>query len=243
MLFALHIAQAQTCAVPMPFAYSFQNQGTASLQGTDPNTQCALNVSLNSTATGVGAAFLHYRRTVPSTSLRFSFRMDMTGIAPILTLANRDVQLFSASSSNLVGTPPDVNSQLLNVYLGGSASGPFLRMIAACSGEPSHSIQVPQPLTGNVNVLRFQINVGSGTSGSVTYWINADFTDPPTGIIDNQGAGLDNAAWGGIIAAEIGMSSPTPVFQTNNTGGVLVIDQIATTDDTIFWQNFEFGQQ
>jgi hypothetical protein len=244
MLFALRVASAQTCAAPLPFAYSFQNQGTASLQGTDLNTQCALDVSLDSTATGVGAAFLHYRRTVPSTSLRFGFRVDMSGIASELNLANRQVQLFSVSSSSLVGVAGNVSSQLLNVSLAGAASGgPSLRMRAATSGTPGNSTLAIQTLSQNVNVLGFEIDVGAGTAGSVQYWINADFSEPPTGVIDNAGAGLDNAAWGGIIAAELGMSSPTTQFLANNTGGVVVFDQIQTTDDTIFWQNFEFGQQ
>ncbi len=94
-----------------------------------------------------------------------------------------------------------------------------------------------------MNTLRFEINTGSGTSGSVRYWINADFADTPTGIVDNNGAGLDNAAWGGVIAAELGLSSASNGYRNNSGGGAIVFDQIQTSDDVLFWQNFELDQQ
>jgi len=170
--------------------------------------------------------------------VRYSFRIDTTAIAPFLTTATRQVQLFSASAANLGDAP-----HMLQVILYGQATGSGLRIYAACASQASHVCSANQPLTQNVNVLRFQINVGAGTAGSVRYWINADFTDPPTGVDDNHGIGLDNAASGGVIAAELGLSSATPVFRTNNSGAAVVFDQIQTSDDVLFWQNFELDQQ
>ena len=169
---------------------------------------------------------MHYRRPAPATSVRYSLRIDTAAIAPFLTTATRQVQLFSASAANLGDAP-----HMLQVILYGQATGSGLRMYAACASQASHVCSANQPLTQNVNVLRFQINVGAGTAGSVRYWINADFTDPPTGVDDNHGIGLDNAASGGVIAAELGLSSATPVFRTNNSGAAVVFDQIQTSDD------------
>jgi len=235
------MVRAQNCLPPQPFVHSFQNLGVAALQGA-ADTPCALSSSLNSAAGPNAAAFVHYRRPAPTTSVRYSFRMDDSAVATSLTSVLRNVQIFSASASSLqsnAGFP----AHLLLVYLSGQASTPTISIIVACGGTPSKAIQLPVALPGNVNTLRFEINTGSGTAGSLRYWINADFTDAPTGIIDNNGVGLDNAAWGGVIAAELGMSSGSNGFRTNSGGGAIVFDQIQTSDDVLFWQNFELDQQ
>jgi len=71
---------------------------------------------------------------------------------------------------------------------------------------------------------------------------DADYIDPPTGILDDGGAGLDNEAWSGVIAAAVGLSSTTSDFRAN-CGGTFVVDHLGSSDDVLFWDKFDFGYQ
>jgi hypothetical protein len=99
------------------------------------------------------------------------------------------------------------------------------------------------PIAQSINTLRFEIHVGAGTNGSVRYWLNHAFSDPPDGVMDNGGAGLDNAAWLGVIGAEIGLSSPSNAFRANHAGSAIVFDQVESSDDLLFWDDFSNGAQ
>jgi hypothetical protein len=231
-------ASAQTCALPIPFQYEFQSGATDSLSATSSNDPCVFGVTLTSGAGPTASGFLHYRRALPTTSVRYGFRMDTSALTS-LTLANRVVQLFSASSPVVLTSPLSV-SHLLRLELVGSAT-PQLRFVTALGGSLPAVSNVA--LAQTVNTIRVEINVGSGTAGSVRYWINHAFTDSPDGVIDNAGAGLDNAAWIGVIAAEIGLSSPSDQFRANDASHAVVFDQIESSDDVLFWDDFSSGAQ
>lgn len=229
---------AQNCVLPIPFQYEFQNSTTATLSATNITDPCVLTVALSSGFGPTASGFLHYRRALPTTSVRYGFRLDVSALTNF-TLANHDVQVFSASSP-VVTTNPLPVSQLLRVVLGGGTN-PYLRFLAAQGGSAPTSaiVSLSQPS----NTIRVEIIVGSGAGGSVHYWINHAFSDPPDGVIDNDGAGLDNAAWIGVIAAEIGLSSPTTTFLQDNAGQAIVFDQIESSDDILFWDDFSSGAQ
>ena len=235
-LAATSVACAQTCTLPVPFVYEFQTNVTASLSSANAGDPCALSVALNNGAGPAASGFLHYRRAAPLTSVRYGFHFDATALSDI-GAGPLAVQLFAASS-------PTVNNSVSNIVwiiLRGGTQ-PFLHLAVAAGGNP--------PVTGAVvvlsqlaNTLRLEINVGSGTAGTVRYWINHAFTDPPDGVIDNSGAGLDNAAWIGVIGAEIGVSSPSSRFRAGNGGDAIVFDQIDSSDDVLFYDDFSSGAQ
>ncbi len=90
--------------------------------------------------------------------------------------------------------------------------------------------------------MRVEINVGH--AGNVKYWINHGFSDPPDGVIESTpGGGLDNADLVGVSAAEIGMSNPTPHFIANHAGEIVQFDELESSDDVLFYDDFSSGAQ
>jgi hypothetical protein len=170
--------------------------------------------------------------------VRYGFRIDTSKLMNFAP-ATPAVQLFAASSPVVSAGPPAM-SNLLQVLLVGGSSNPVLRLDAAHNGGVLTTLVA---LAQTVNSVRFEINVGNGTNGSVRYWLNHAFTDPPDGVIDNTGAGLDNAPWIGVIGAEIGVSSPSAAFRANHAGSAIVFDQIESTDDILFYDDFSSGAQ
>ena len=237
-LIVTQFASAQNCTLPIPFQYEFQTGVTASLSAAGVGDPCVLSVALGNGTGPTASGFLHYRRASPTTSVRYGFRVDTRALTS-LTLANRVIQLFSASSPVVVTSPLSV-SHLLRLELLGSTT-PQLRFVTAIGGSLPAVSNVALPQT--LNTIRVEINVGGGTAGFVRYWINHAFTDPPDGVLDNAGAGLDNAAWMGVIAAEIGLSAPSDQFHANDAGNAVVFDQIESNDDILFWDDFSSGAQ
>jgi hypothetical protein len=182
----------------------------------------------------VAAAFLYYTRPRPLASVRYSFRLDTSALTGA-TLGNRGFQVFAASAPVVLAS----TSQMLLIRYAGGDPQPALLLTAARGGDvPIQSAAVP--ITQTINTVRVEINTGAGAAGNVRYWINAAFDDPPTGVLDSDGAGLDNAAWGGVIAAAIGVSSTTSNFRAA-CGGSVTIDQIESSDDQLFWDDNETG--
>ena len=238
LLAAASVVSAQNCTLPVPFQYEFQNRVTASLSAANATDPCALSVALNSGVGPTAAGFLHYRRATATASVRYGFRVDTSALTNF-TVALRNVQLFAASSPVVVAGSPAV-SNLLQIHLFGGSSNPLLRFYTAYSGGV---LTTNVALVQSINTLRLEINIGAGTNGSVRYWINHAFTDPPDGVINNSGAGLDNAAWLGVISAELGLSSPSAAFRANHAGSAVVFDQIESSDDVLFFDDFSSGAQ
>lgn len=228
----------QDCVPPVPFQHQFLNHVTASLSAASPADPCSLTVAVNSGAGPMAAGFLHYRRPAPTTSVRYGFRIDTSALTNF-TLANRGIQLFAASSPVVSGTTVP-RSHVLLIQLRGGASPAIL--FSAPKGTDSFAFGGMQ-LAQTLNTVRVEINVGSGTSGSVRYWLNHDFNEAPDGVIDDAGAGLDNATMVGVIAAEVGLSSPSTAFVANHSGSAIVFDQIESNDDLLFWDDFAYGLQ
>ena len=235
------VASAQNCATPIPFQYEFQNNVTTSLSAVNAADPCALSVAVNNGVGPTAAGFLHYRRAVPITSVRYGFRIDTSALTNFTSPFDA-LQLFAASSPVVAAGPPAV-SNVLQVYLGGSNSNPVLVFSTACASCVVPELTTVVQVTQTLNTIRLEINVGSGTNGSVRYWLNHAFSDPPDGVIDNGGAGLDSAVWLGVIGAEVGLSSPSDGFRANLAGSAIVFDQIESSDDVLFYDDFSSGAQ
>jgi hypothetical protein len=239
-LLAAAAASAQSCAPPVPFQYFSANQVQATWTAATASDPCALNVAVNSGAGPSAAGFVHYQRLQPLTLARYGFRVDTTALAG-MALANRVVQLFSASSPTPV---PAQSIGFAQLRLAGSASGPLLTLIAACSAcGPAGSTFGRINLPAGVHNLRIEVATGAGTAGVVRLWIDHAFSDPPDLVVDNAGAGLDNAAAQGVIAAEIGLSSTSNAFRTDFGGANVTFDQLESNDDVLFFSDFSGGGQ
>jgi len=230
---------AQSCALPVPFQYEFQNQVASSLSATNAGDACVLSVALTSGAGPSAAGILHYRRDSPLTSVRYGFRIDTNALSGFTDPLSA-IQLFSANSPAIIAKPLPVSS-LLTLTLRGGSPDPMLGFVVARSaGLP---LVLFQTFTSGLHNVRVEISVGNGTSGVIRYWIDHPFSAAPDGVIDDGGAGLDNAVWLGVIGAELGVSSPTPQFRAGNSASALVFDQIESNDDVLFADDFSSGAQ
>jgi hypothetical protein len=239
LLAATSVVCAQACRLPVPFQHEFQAYNvTASLSAANATDPCALSVAVNSGAGPTAAGFLHYRRATAIPTVRYGFRVNTSALTNF-TVPLQNLQLFAASSPVVFVGLRNV-SNLLQINLFGTSTNPMLRFSAAYSGGV---LSADVPIAQTINTVRIEIKVGSGTNGSVRYWLNHAFSDPPDGVIDNGGAGLNNATWLGVIGAEIGLSSPSNSFRANHAGNAIVFDQVESTDDLLFWDDFSNGAQ
>lgn len=235
-LLAASAIPAQTCTPSIPFQYESQNQAQATWTAATPTDPCALTVALNADAGASAAAFVHYQRASPLTLARYGFRIDTSALTG-MTLANRGVWLFTASSPTPV--TPAVGGLVL-LTLRGASTAPALTLAAACScGAVLDRIDMPP----GVHTVRLEIATGAGAAGAVRLWLDHAFTDAPDRVLDQAGAGLDNAAGQGVIAAEIGLSTASPAFRTDYAGANVTFDQFESNDDTLFFSDFTGGGQ
>jgi hypothetical protein len=226
-------AAAQSCTPAPPFQYFFQTQAAATLSAAAPSSPCQLSVALPSGVGPTASAFLHYRRPQLLTNVRYSFRLDATALTQF-SAPTQGVQVFAAVS-------PIVQfgsvSNMLSVRLAGGVD-PMLIFDAASSVRPGLIETSSVNLGQMVNVVRVEIAVGDTTAGYVRYWINHTFSDPPDGVINDGGFGLDNSLWLGIVGAEVGLSGASNGFRSNQAGAALVFDQIESNDDVLFFDDF-----
>ena len=220
------VAAAQSCVLPVPFQFEFQSRAAVTLSAANASDPCGVGVALPAGAGPTASGFLHYRRGVPVSTARYGFRLDTSALTNLNNI--QVAQIFAAVSPAIAGSPS--TSDLLRIYVSGSN----LEFIAAGSAQQVAFI----PVTQSVNTVRVEITVGSGTAGAVRYWINHVFSDPPDGVLDHSGAGLDNAAWVGVLGAELGLSSASSSFRTNQATHVVTFDQIESSDDVLLWSNF-----
>ena len=231
-------ASAASCTPAIPFRYEFQNDVTASLgPSADGSGNCALSVSTLPTSRTAAAGVLHYRRGSPLTTVRYGFRVDTSALSP--GTSTHVVQLFSAASPVVIPAPTPRSNVLDIVYI--DSATPALRFVAASDGPP---VFATQSLTQAVNVVRVEITVGTGSIGKVRYWINHDFSDTPDGILEKgSGLGLNNDAFQGVIGAAVGLSNATPSFRSSHAGQAIVIDEVESDDDVLFYDDFSSGAQ
>jgi hypothetical protein len=220
------VAAAQSCVLPVPFQYEFQSRAAMTLSAAVAGDPCSLGVALSAGAGPTASGFLHYRRAVPVSTARYGFRLDTGALTNLNNL--QGAQIFAAVSPAIAGSPRSADLLQINV------SGSNLQFIAAGTAQQVALV----PLTQSVNTVRVEITVGSGTAGAVRYWINHAFSDPPDGVLDHSGAGLDNAAWSGVLGAELGLSSASNPFRANQATHVVTFDQIESSDDVLFWSGF-----
>lgn len=145
------------------------------------------------------------------------------------------VTILNANAREPYPAADGVSSLLrLSAFPTGGGAAPSLWASFACGSAPSSicATRIAQTLIDG-DLFRFELDVGSGAAGSLKWWINAEFTDPPTGSAEN----LDNAEWRGVQTVALGAFQPQGRVALNGT--TLRFHQIESTDDTLFWNGFD----
>lgn len=173
------------------------------------STECKLVSSLGPSTTA--SSFVRYNHAAPETSYRFQFLVDTNALTDFSSTDN--VVVFQAPAQN---TANGFNRLLRVSLVAGPNGAKRVRFIAQCgSGTFSCAQSFATDLTPGVNRIEGFLKVGAGAAGELKYWVNAPAgtTEPAeSGSIAN----LDNAAWGGVAAASLGLTAPSAAFKTNH---------------------------
>lgn len=178
---------------------------------------CKLNSSLGPTVSA--AATVRYNNAASEPSYRFQFLVDTSALTAFN--ATDTVVVFQAPAT----TTANGFNRLLRVSLVAGPSGAKrIKFFAQCgTGSFVCSQTFATNLINGVNRIEGNLQVGAGAAGSLTYWVNAaaGTTQPASsGSIAN----LDNAAWGGVSAASLGLVAPSAAFKNNHATQITGFD-------------------
>lgn len=188
-------------------------------------TECRLDSSLGPSISA--AATVRYDHAASEPSYRFQFLVDNTNLSAFSATDN--VVLFQAPAT----TTANGFNRLLRVSLvAGPAGAKRVKFFAQCSaaGFICQSTYATDLLPG-VNRIEGKLTVGAGAAGTLTYWVNAaaGTTEPAaSGSIAN----LDNAAWGGVSAASLGLAAPSAAYKNNHATQVVSFDRFDSRRQT-----------
>jgi len=188
-------------------------------------SECRLDSSLGPATTA--SAFVRYNHAASEPSYRFQFLVDTSALSSFSATDN--VVVFQAPATN---TANGFNRVLRVMLVAGPAGAKRIRFIAQCGAGTFTCAQTfATDLVNGVNRIEGKLSVGAGAAGSLTYWVNAasGTTEPAaSGNIAN----LDNAAWGGVSAAVLGLTTPSAAFKGSHATQVVKFDRFDSRRQT-----------
>lgn len=215
-------AQCPTSLSPPWAAVQQLGGGTvASVSGGLDGSACKMEAKL--TNDSLDQATVRDDTPANETRYRFQFLFNPASVAP--TFGDFDsVVLFSANSA--AGFPTGGSRQMLRVVLAKSAAGLRLTLISACNnpGTANRCVTTTPDLVAGVNRIEVDLKVGSGTAGSMKYWLNAAVGTTEPGATGQYPTGFDNSGWVGVKQALLGLTTPSPDYSTNQAGKSVFFD-------------------
>ncbi|MBX3690132.1 hypothetical protein [Dokdonella sp.] len=187
------------------------------------STECLLSSSLGASISS--SAFVRYTHAASEPSYRFQFLVDTTALTSFVTTDS--VVVFQGPATT---TANGLNRMLRVSIVAGPAGAKRVRFIASCATGTCNQTYTTDLVAG-VNRIEGKLTVGAGAAGQLTYWVNAasGTTEPaPSGTIAN----LDNAAWGGVSAASLGLTAPSTPFKNNHAAQAVNFDQFDSRRQT-----------
>ena len=201
------VARAQSCHPPGSFYRTTAIRSTVQL-APGANADCDLVSTLAPNNSAPAGAFAWYNLPRPAQSMRISFRIDTLQLGDLQQVFDNvlisslssptphppiidNVSILSVSAPTPYPATGGVSSLLrLVVFPTSVQSGPALWVTVACTAGSGYCAKEIENLLADGDLLRFELTIGAGAAGSLQWWINANFSDPPTVTIGN----LDNAA-------------------------------------------------
>ncbi len=232
LLATFQAVHAQVCDPPHPFDRTSAINGTVQLAaGSGTSCDIVASVAANS-STGSGA-LAWYSLPSPAVSWRISFHLDTSQFDANAALNSVDILSAMAPKPAVEGG----QASLLRLTLL-ALGGPNVMLLAsgACGDARCTTATYGGELVDDLvsgDLLRFELDTGDGTAGQLKWWVNADFTDPPTGTFDN----LDNVAWQGVQYVALGAFQPT--YQSATSGTTLQFSGIDSPYDILFWSDLD----
>lgn len=212
-------AQCPTSLSPPWAAVSQLNGTVASVSGGLDGSACKMEAKLSNDPTGQATV----RDDTPAneTRYRFQFLVDVSQVAS--TFGDFDsVILFNANSAaSFLG-----KRQMMRITLIKVAGGLGLSITTSCNNGGSNRCAVTTAAlnSSTPNRLEVDLKVGSGTSGSMKYWLNAATGTTEPSATGQYPTGFDNSGWVGVKQALLGLLTPSPDYSTNQAGKAIYFD-------------------
>ena len=178
---------------------------------------CKLTASLAPSV--AAAAVVRYANAASEPSYRFQFLVDTTALSAYN--ATDSVVAFQAPATTVAN---GFNRLLRVSIVAGPAGATRVRFVAQCgSGTFLCAQTYATNLVAGVNRIEGNLQVGAGAAGSLKYWVNvaAGTTEP---AVSGTIASLDNAAWGGVSAASLGLAAPSQTFADTHANQLVGFD-------------------
>jgi len=215
---------AWTSATQLPDATS--SPLTITTPGLDA-TECKLTASLPANDTAA-AATVRYNHAASEPSYRAQFLIDTTALSAFND-TTESVAVFQAPATT---ANAGYNRLLRVVLVAGPSGAKRVRFIAQKgAGGPTVGQTFATDLIAGVNRIEVNLQVGAAAAGNLKYWVNAPAgtTEPAfSGQIQN----LDNAAWGGVSAAQLGLTAPTAAFSASHGAQAVGFDRFDSRRQT-----------
>lgn len=206
---------AWTSKVNLPDATS---SPLAIVAGGLDGSACKLTAAISDSV--AAAASVRYTNASAEPKYRFQFLVDTTALSAFD--ATDAVTVFQAPA----GTAANGFNRILRVNIVAGPSGAKrVRFIAQCGSAATHlcAKTYTTDLINGVNRIEGNLVVGAGAAGSLNVWINAPAGTTEPAASDSI-ANLDNAAWGGVAAASLGLAAPSQTFANTHHGQVVGFD-------------------
>jgi len=194
---------AWTSAVTQPSAAA--SPAVVAVPGLD-GSECKLTTAL-AVGNTAASSFVRYNHAASEPNYRFQFLVDTSNLLAFSSSSN--VVIYQAPATTAAN---GFNRLLRVVLVQGNGSATRVRFIAQTSaGAHIATSTFATDLAPGVHRIEGKLGVGAGAAGQLTYWVDAaaGTTEPAaSGTIAN----LDNAAWGGVSAASLGLTAPSAAF-------------------------------
>jgi hypothetical protein len=215
---------AWTSATQLPDAAS--SPLTITTPGLD-SSECKLVASLPANDTAA-AATVRYNHAASEPSYRAQFLIDTSGLSAFND-TTESIVVFQAPAS----TANAGYNRLLRVALVAGPSGAKrVRFIAQKgAGGPTVGQTFATDLTPGVHTVEFKLQVGAGATGNLKYWIDAPAgtTEP---AVSGELPNLDNQAWSGVSAAQLGLTAPSAPWAAAHGGQTVGFDRFDSRRQT-----------
>ena len=181
-------------------------------------SECKLTAGLAANDTA-SASFVRYNHAASEPSYRAHFIIDTTNLTSFAD-ATTSVVAFQAPAT----TVNEGFNRLLRVAIvAGPAGAKRVRFIAQRGGATPIGQTFSTNLVNGVNHIEVNLQVGATATGNLKYWVNvAPGTVEPA--FSGELANLNNAGWGGVSAAQLGLTAPTAPFSSAHGGELVGFD-------------------
>ncbi|MGN6521462.1 MAG: hypothetical protein ACTHK2_18810 [Dokdonella sp.] len=179
------------------------------------------------------AATVSYLRRDPLAPLRLHFTVEAPGLPALNAIQGVSLVRGTPRSAVTEGAAPVFNVVLLGNL---SSTAYILGLQGWCAGS-SCSVALPSFTSDAFPLdITLDVEIGDETAGLLRLWVNSDpDTTAPSAVLPVPG----NAATGGADRVTLGLLATTPAFNQVAAGVPFVFGRIRTSDDQVFWTDFE----